>query len=298
MKHKKVVVAAGATSAVSYAAYHAISKEMIKQVFNVHPTKEVIDPQYLGWLRNSRAVQARVGSFDGLKLVGLNIQNHEGAPYIIMVHGMRDTKVSLFSRAYEFDQLGYNILLPDQRGTGDSDSAPYTYGFKESQDLLVWINYLITKDPEVQIILYGQSMGASAVMMATAYHLPENVKCLIEEGGFSSLEEEFSYYIQRKTGIRYTKPVLKIVEREMKEKFGMKYADVNPKQCLENNEIPLLIIHGEEDQYVPFVMAKKIYNHNKGEKKYYPIANADHSNCNESENYYMNLDAFIRAHID
>ena len=297
MNGKKVLAAAGASSVISYGAYHVISKQMIEKVFNVNPVKEVIDQKYLEWLRSSNAMQVKVKSFDGIKLAGLNIRNHEGAPYIIMMHGMWRTKVALFPRAYQFDQLGYNVLLVDQRGTGDSDAANCTYGLKESQDLLVWINYLITKDPEAKICLYGISMGASAVMMAAAYHLPENVKCMIEEGGFSSLEEEFDSYIRRQTGLRFTKPVLEIVEHEMKETFGMTYEDVNPKKCLENNEIPLLIVHGEEDELVPFVMAKKIYNHNKGEKKYYPVSFAGHSDCCKNEDYYKNLNNFILSHI-
>ena len=297
MKKKHVVMAGAALTGASYVAYRSISEEMMKRIFNRVDVKEIADAEYLDWLASSDAVKVTVSSFDGLKLNAYNIRNHEDNRYIIMVHGKGSNKSRLYPQAREFDALGYNILLIDQRCAGDSEGEYYTYGLKESQDLQIWISYLVNKYPDSKICLYGFSMGAASVMMAAGYQLSDTVRCIVEESGFSSLKEQLVYVLKKDYRLTATSPVLKLVENRMKERFGMCFDDVSAKKCLEENEIPILFIHGEKDELVPFEMAKILYNHNKGEKKFYPLSEAGHGECSQDENYYRNVDSFIRSYM-
>ena len=297
MDHKITAAAAAFTAASAYLTYRAISKDIMSRVFDRKDFSNHVDQKYLDWISSSDAVQVEVRSFDGLKLNGFNIHNHEDNRYLIIVHGIGGSKSDLYPRAYEFDQLGYNILLIDQRSAGDSDGTYYSYGMKEAQDLQIWINYLTGKYPDARICLYGVSMGAATVMMSTAYDLPENIRCIVEESGYASMEEEFAFLIRKDYRISFTYPVLKLLEAKMYEKFGLRFSDVSPKTCLENNEIPILFIHSESDDTVPFESARILYNHNKGVKKYYPIKGTPHSRANEDPQYYQNVDSFIREYI-
>ena len=297
MDYKKLAAAAAVGTGISFLAYRAVSEDMMKRIFERREYEPEIDQKYFDWISSSDAVQVKVNSFDGLKLNAYNIRNHEENRYLIMVHGKGSNRMRLYSRAYEFDKLGYNILLIDQRSAGDSEGDHYTYGIKESQDLQIWINYLLSKYPDVKIALYGLSMGAATIMMATSYQLPENVKCLIEDSGFASLEEELSYSIKKEYKISFTYPVVKMLENKMMDRYGMKLSDASPKTCLENNEIPILFVHGEDDEVVPFEHAKILYNHNKGVKKYYPIKISRHSRANEDPDYFNNLDSFLREYL-
>ncbi|MBQ3295745.1 MAG: alpha/beta hydrolase [Erysipelotrichaceae bacterium] len=297
MKHKKIAAAAGVTGGLSYLAYKKISSQLFKNAFMKHEKEEEVDQKYLDWLSSSNVMQVRITSFDGLKLNAYNVQNHGSNPYVILVHGIWSSKKFSYPRAYEFDRRGFNTLIIDQRASGDSEGEFYTYGQKESLDLILWINYLISKDPNVQIILYGVSMGASTVIMATANDLPANVKCIIEDCGFSSAAEQFDHVVRTDYKLRFTKPVLMMLERELKKNLGMTFDDMSPKKALDTNEIPILIIHGEEDKFVPFEMATKLYNHNKGYKKYYPVAGADHTASIIDEKYFDNIVSFIKQFV-
>ncbi len=297
MKHKRIAAAAGVTGGLSYLAYKRISSQLFSNAFSKHPKEEEVDQKYLDWLSSSNVMQVRITSFDGLNLNAYNVQNHNTNRYVILVHGIWSSKKFSYPRAYEFDRRGFNTLIVDQRASGDSEGEYYTYGQKESLDLLLWINYLISKDPTVQIVLYGVSMGAATVMMATANDLPANVKCIIEDCGFSSAEEQFDNIIKTEYKIRFSKPVLMMLEKELKKKLGMSFDDMSPKKALDTNEIPLLIIHGEEDRFVPFEMSKKLYNHNKGYKKYYPVAGADHTAAINDEKYFDNIVSFVKQFV-
>lgn len=65
-------------------------------------------------------------------------------------------------------------------------------GWLEKEDVKAWVNEVIKKDPQAKIILFGGSMGASTVMMASGDQLPEQVKLLVADCGYSSVYGEFS----------------------------------------------------------------------------------------------------------
>lgn len=298
MNLKKLTTAIGLTGGISYLAYKKISEEMFNNVFLRRDKEDVVDEKYLEWLSKSNVKQIKINSFDGLKLNAYCVENNDTNKYVILVHGIWSSKKFNYPRAYEFDQRGFNTLIIDQRAAGDSEGKYYTYGQKESLDLLLWINYLINKNKNVQIILYGISMGAATVMMSCANKLPKNVKCIIEDCGYSSIYEEFDHVVQTNYKIKYTKPILMLLEKEMIDRFGMRYSDVSVKTVLESNEVPIMFIHGNADDFVPFEMSKRLYNHNKGYKKFYPIAGAKHTEAINDEKYFDNIVNFIQQFVE
>ena len=297
MNLKKTATIVGGTTGVSYLTYQAISDHMFKRAFKQSKHEIKVDSQYQEWLDRSKTEKVNITSFDGLKLTALDIHNHDSDRYVILLHGIWADKRINYPRAYELDQLGYNTLIIDQRAAGESEGKYYTYGFKESMDLMQWIDLLIKKYPKVQICLYGISMGAATVMMATRYKMPGNVKCIVEDCGFSSVEEQFDTVLRKDYNIIFTKVILKMLEDRMADQFGMHYEDLSVKDILDHNEIPIMFIHGKEDDFVPFEMSLRLYNHNKGPKKYYPVEGAGHTEAASDENYYRHIDEFIQQYF-
>ena len=293
---KKAVITTGVLAA-SYIAYETISEEIFKTTFLPRKISYIVKAEEKEWLNNSNALQVNINSLDGYKLCAYNIHNNDNHKYIIMLHGLWADKSSNYYRAMHFDKLGYNLLLVDQRGSGQSEGDYITYGQKESLDLVQWIDYLITKDPEVEICLYGVSMGAVTVMMSLANDISKNVKCIVEDSGFSSFKDELEHYIETKYNIPFSSVVTSLIETKMKENLGITYDDVVPKNCLDENEIPILFIHCKNDSLVPFEMSKVLYNHNKGLKKYYPIEDGDHCEGISDANYFINVNNFISQFI-
>ena len=299
MKLKKTAAIVGGTAGASYLTYQAISDHMFKRAFNKKKDRDIpVDEKVQTWLDLSVRKTINRVSFDGLKLYGEDIHNHDSNRYMIFVHGIWGDKRFSYPRAYEFDKLGYNVLVIDQRAAGNSEGKYYTYGFKESMDLSLWIDYLVNTYPGVQICLYGVSMGAATVMLSTRNGLPENVKCIVEDCGFSSLKEELDHVLKKNYKLSFTAPILLMIEQRMKKEFGTTFKDCSPKKCLESNEIPILFIHGEADDFVPFKMAKALYNHNKGSKKFYPVPEANHTEATIDPNYFVNINDFISTHFN
>ena len=296
-KRAKIATAVAVGVGASYLSYKVISEKLFNNTFKSERVKSEVADEYKEWFSTSKVFKVSIKSFDGLKLCAYKFVNHEGKPFILMVHGISNNKEKMFKRAVEFDKLGYNLLIIDLRGHGESEGEFVTYGLKESLDILLWNRYLYIKHPESSVILYGVSLGAASVMMATNNHLDSNVKCVVEDCGYSSFYEELDHVLKRDYKLQATGMVLKIYNNMMKERFGFTFEDISPKMCLENNEIPILFVHGMEDDLVPFEMATILYNHNKGEKKYYPVPEAKHAKANDNKDYYTNIDSFIKNYV-
>lgn len=114
---------------------------------------------------------------------------------IILFHGITVTKSSVIDEANEFHYLGYNVLLVDFRGHGNSGGNTTTIGFREAEEVKLAFDY-ISNNGEKNIYLYGFSMGAVAVAKAVQlYDLhPSGV---ILEAPFRSLQT----YLKGKAGL-------------------------------------------------------------------------------------------------
>lgn len=95
--------------------------------------------------------------------------------------------------AIHFADKGYSVLMPDARAHGESEGNLIGMGWPERFDILKWIDKIIESDPEAQIVLYGISMGAATVMMTSGENLPDNVKAVIEDCGYSSVFDELKW---------------------------------------------------------------------------------------------------------
>ena len=199
-----------------------------------------------------------IKSYDGLTLHARYYHSSDDAALAIQFHGYKSMAGKDFSGgAYEFISRNQNVLLVDQRAHGKSDGSVITFGVKERQDVKSWINYSIeTFGKEVKIILYGVSMGAATVIMASELSLPENVVGIVADCPYSSPRE-----------------ILKKVIRDMRLPANLLYPFVrlgaliygrfdpdsaSPVSAVKNTDIPILIIHGDGDDFVPHQMSEKI----------------------------------------
>lgn len=297
MSFKKPAIIIGTTGAISYASYKAVSNKLFNDAFVRRKKENIVDQKFIEWFSTTVNEEVTVESFDGLKLYGYDIHNNDSNKYIIMLHGIGANSSYMYEYAKNFTEYSYNFLLIDQRAAGKSQGDYYTYGFKESFDLLIWINYLIKKYKDVKICLYGISMGAATVMMSLRNKLPDNVKCIVEDCGFSSAKEEFDHVLKTDYKISFTKIALQLLDIKMNEEFGFTFNDLNVKNCLDNNEVPILFIHGKKDELVPYEMSIRLYNHNKGIKKFYSIEDAAHTKARLDSDYYVNVNNFISEYI-
>ena len=154
---------------------------------------------------------------------------------------------------------GYNVLLPDLRAHGKSEGKYIGMGWLDRLDLIKWINYLIEKYGHIKIILYGISMGAATVMMASGENLPSNVRVVIEDCGYTSVWDEFADKL--KTIFHIPKfPAMYNANFITKIRAGYSLKKASCIKQIKKSKIPTLFIHGDKDKFVPFYMLDQLYS--------------------------------------
>lgn len=205
--------------------------------------------------------QVYTKAFDGKKLAGRYYHQKDGAPLQIQIHGYKGSALRDFCGGNKLArQMGFNTLVVDQRGHAKSGGSTTTFGIKERQDVLAWIDWCNARfGSDTPIVLAGISMGASTVLMATELDLPKNVVGVIADCPYSSPKDIVTKVCRdMKVPSVLALPLLMVGARV----FGnFNFGKQSVVKAVENAKIPLLLIHGKEDDFVPAYMSEQIFEH-------------------------------------
>lgn len=212
----------------------------------------------------------------------------------IFVHGYGGTHRDMANYAKMFEQRGYDILAVDQRCHGESDGYDLTMGLKEKEDILFWINKMNEINPQYKIVLMGLSMGASSVCLACGEKLPANVVLAIEDCGYDNANNQFSHvYFKSKFPLKF---IYKIFYNFTKKSRGLDLKKIDAKIALKNSKIPILFIHGSNDDFVPTAMVNSLSSAIPEQRRHVYIAeNAIHAEAYASnpKKYEKEVDKFL-----
>lgn len=148
-------------------------------------------------------------------------------------------------------------------------------------------------------MLYGVSMGAATVMMASGEaDLPVQVRCVIEDCGYTSVWDEFSGQLKELFGLPPF-PVLNAADLVCRIRAGYSITEASALRQVERSVTPTLFIHGEEDTFVPFWMLEELYQAASCEKEKLAVPGAAHaeSAAVAPELYWPAVDAFLARHM-
>ncbi|WP_454968955.1 alpha/beta hydrolase [Eubacterium sp.] len=234
---------------------------------------------------------------DSFRLHGKLFKN-PGTKYALVCHGYTSKAKHMAGFVNKFHSLGYNVLAVDARAHGDSEGTKIGMGWAERFDVIEWINYIISLEPDAQIILHGVSMGASTVLMASGEELPKNVKAIIADCGYTSEWDEF----RQEADVLHIPwfPVLNASSAISKVRDGYDFKQASAVEQVKKSHTPTLFIHGSEDELVPYGMLNKLYSAANCEKEILTIQGAGHalSSSVAPELYWNTVENFLEKHLD
>ncbi len=208
------------------------------------------------WYFSKELTELEIKSSDKLSLKGYLLKNDSNKLAIICHRGRYYSSVSQARILYE---NGFNVLMPNNRAHDTSEGKQFSMGPKEVNDLLLWIDYMITLNPKYQIVLMGISMGAHIVMMSVGKNLPNNVKCFIEDCGYANLYDELKNEMKRSLKLNHV-GLFMFINKIYIRLFHHFSINDSTKMSLPNAKTPGLFIHGEKDTFVPYSDLEKNYS--------------------------------------
>lgn len=258
-------------SAIDYACKKRPIKKTSKPI---HP----IIKKNLDWLKQQHFEDLEITSDDGLKLRAKLLKaSQDTDKVLIAIHGYRSYNLKEYAYYIKFyHDLGFNVLLPNNRAHGDSEGKYIGFGWLDRLDCIKWI-YTI-KDyfhKDLQIVLHGISMGSATVLMASGEELPSDVKCIISDCGFTSVLEEFEHNLkQRHIPKQLILPSATLLS---KKRLGYSFKEASTINQLKKSKTPTLFIHGDQDDFVPTYMAYDLYNECNAPKDLLIVQGAKHA---------------------
>jgi fermentation-respiration switch protein FrsA (DUF1100 family) len=179
-----------------------------------------------------------------------------------------------FARLFHED-LGYNVLAVDCRGHGKSQGDYIGMGWPDRKDLNLWVREIVRLIPGSEIVLMGISMGAAAVLMASAEDLPVNVRGVLSDCAYTSAKEIFAYQLNRMYRLP-TFPIIPLTSLVTRLKAGFFLGEASAVAQVSKTRLPVLFIHGEEDRFVPLEMVHRLAKACPSEHQVWVVPGAGH----------------------
>lgn len=228
------------------------------------------------WLAANHAQDVYTQSKDGLSLHATWVPAENPRATVLLVHGYHSciyTDFGLVMKMYH--DMGISLLLPDQRGHGKSEGKYTTFGVKESGDMEQWIAWHNSREGETPMFISGLSMGASTVMYLADEPLPQNVRFLIADCGFTSPHAIIGKVFRDQTHIPAW-PFLWATDLFAALFAGFRLKEKDSVKTLAKNTLPILMVHGLADDFVPCGMTKAGFAACAGEKHLLLVEGAGH----------------------
>ncbi len=229
--------------------------------------------------------------------------------YVFLCHGYNMEGLDEWSRVIpEYINRGYNVLVPEHQGgkKGLSEGFWVGFGSQESVDSVQWLNWVLKeKDPDAKFILEGVSMGAATVLLMTAQpNCPNDHICfIVEDCGYTSIRDEVDWIVKKYApdvpdSVR--PKVVDLVAKFYKQLTGFDPDATDAKAAAAKSDIPLLIMHGTRDVFVPTYMGTEIYEASASKDKqivYYDNVSHAMAQFRYPTEYFNYIDQYIAKYV-
>ncbi|MCT3234812.1 serine aminopeptidase domain-containing protein [Lactiplantibacillus plantarum] len=206
------------------------------------------------------------------------IQNGDSTKTVIIGQGWTEHVDWIGYVSKIWYDMGYNVLMPSQRGQFLSDGDNLTFGYQDKYDWLNWVKMVDERNgADSQVVFYGQSLGADTVLEAASVPgLSKSVKAVVSDAGYATLPElGSSLYNKAITAVSnalqsiglpaitslpflsYDKIVAAMNARLIKEQ-GFSVDDLSATDAASKITIPLLLIHTQDDAFIPYTQSLEL----------------------------------------
>ena len=220
---------------------------------------------------------------------------------VVLVHGYKDCSVKFLylGRMYNRD-LKYNVVIPDLHAHGLSDGNDIQMGWKDRLDIKRWVEMAAETFADsaykTDIVVHGVSMGAATTMCLSGEELPEYVTHFIEDCGYTSAWDEFAVQLKEQFALPQF-PLMYTTSLLCRIVHGWSFGEASPIKQVSKCRRPMLFIHGDADDFVPYYMMQQLYDAKKyGKKELWTTKGTQHacSYIDYPKEYTYKVKMFLR----
>jgi uncharacterized protein len=233
----------------------------------------------------------RVVSPAGGALRGWLVAGRPGGGAVLLLHGIRGSRLDMVDRARFLHAAGFTVLLYDSRAHGETDAARITFGHLESVDARAALGFLRRTAPGERHGVIGISLGGAAVLLGPQ---PLGVSALVLEAVYPTLAEAIENRLALRLG-SLGPPLAPLLTLQLRPRLGFAAEDLRPIEGIERVEAPILMIAGAEDRHTTLAQSRRLFARARPPKALWEVAGAGHVDYHRAvpEEYEARVGSFL-----
>ncbi|MGN0526918.1 MAG: alpha/beta hydrolase [Acutalibacteraceae bacterium] len=271
-----------------------VNKQMANMTVTDENGREITDTKEREWLHSVGEIVG-VTNREGKTVNTLQVKNADySRSYAVLCHpyGVDFYAMSVYAKHYY--EMGFNVVVVEARGHGDSEYSRITMGWLDRFDVVDVTENIVKQDEKAKIVIHGVSMGGATAVSVSGEALPSNVFAIIDDCGFESVWKSLSGQLKENHIPSF--PLLYVSSGVTDLISGWSFKEASPLEQVKKATVPMLFIHGENDSFVHISQSNNLFMAcNSAVKKQVVIKDADHANSvfTDSEKYWNAVDSFI-----
>ncbi len=255
-------------------------------------TAPLSEDKYIQWLEKNGE---KGESYSSDYTAQVTLRNVESSNcYMVLLHPLTSDYTGMSQLAHHFYEMGFHVIVPNYI------SSETSYGVYEKNVLTSIVYAIINSNEDAQIYILGMGVGGATALLYSADDVPKQVKGIIADSPYVSAKKLFEDNAESLFGVSPF-PELQLSSIYLKLFKGWSYKDADIREAVKKTDVPVLYIHGSEDNIVPIGHSNELYEVTESENtEHIRIVGAEHLQgyIKDSEKYYRETDSFIRKTLD
>lgn len=219
--------------------------------------------------------------------------------WVILLHGYTGWKEAMYEFAMFYSKQGYQVLCPDFRCSGESEGDFIGMGYLDAKDMRMWIDWILGQDPDANIVLHGQSMGAStALILSGMEDLPTNIRAIVSDAAYTDAYSMFGDKASSWFGLPPF-PFVDSAALMLYLRGGYPLSEASPLKAVSHSSTPTLFIHGDQDAMISVSMCFELYEAASCEKQLLILEGSGHAQNQDRDPslFYHTISSFLSTYV-
>ncbi|HEX6862198.1 MAG TPA: alpha/beta fold hydrolase, partial [Thermoanaerobaculia bacterium] len=216
--------------------------------------------------------EVHIPSGSGSTLAGWFRPGQRGRGVIVLMHSVRESRLTMLDRAGFLSRAGYSVLLFDFQAHGESSGKHLTFGWLESRDARAAVRYARSRCPGEPLGVIGSSLGGASAILGEQ---PLGADAVVLEAVYPDVKDAVRNRLRIYLGPMGS-PLAPLLLFQFRPWLGISPQDLRPVDHIQDLGAPVLILAGTKDRHTTMAETRRLFEAAKQPKELWLIEGAAH----------------------
>ncbi|MBD3673942.1 MAG: alpha/beta fold hydrolase [Planctomycetaceae bacterium] len=235
-----------------------------------------------------------VKSDSGSQISGWHTQPDSSKGVVILLHGIRSSRLSMLDRARMLHDAGYATVMIDFQAHGESPGDTITVGYLEQHDVRAAVEFARRNHPGEPVGVVGVSLGGAAALLAS----PLDIDALVLESVYPNIHDAVHNRVAARLGPFASIPS-SLLLIQLQPRLGISATELCPIEHLSDIGCPVCISSGTDDFHTTETETREMFSAAPEPKELWLVDGAAHVDLLKSDpvGYRHQILGFLDRHL-